>query len=119
MSSDRASEVDDTGSRFRVKLNPPIDIPREAAHTRVFVQEASVVYSMKNVNATNNTFRVQLGLPAVGSLHVHTLTGVVCDCVPLPPDFVLEGLRKGCGAGADERPCAEKRPVYLMHDFTL
>ena len=22
-----------------------------------------------------------------------------------------EGLRKGCATGADERPCAEKRPV--------
>ena len=74
LSSDRASEVDSTGSRFRVKLTPPIDVPREASHTRVFVQEASVVYSMKNVNATNNTFRVQLGLPAAGSQHVRTLT---------------------------------------------
>ena len=74
LSSDRASEVDDTGSRFRVKLNPPIDIPRAATHTRVFVQEASVVYSMKNVNSTNNTFEVQLGIPTVGAPHVYTLS---------------------------------------------
>eukprot|EP01047_Picozoa_sp_COSAG01_P048826 COSAG01_NODE_4784_length_4746_cov_239.649236_4_plen_190_part_00 len=76
LSSDRASEVDATGSRFRVKLNlnPPIDIPRAATHTRVFVQEASVVYSMKNINSTNKTFRVQLGLPAAGSQHVYTLS---------------------------------------------
>eukprot|EP01047_Picozoa_sp_COSAG01_P049292 COSAG01_NODE_4876_length_4659_cov_67.563377_1_plen_488_part_10 len=74
LSSDRASEVDSAGSRFRVKLNPPIGIPRAATHTRVFVQEASVVYSMKNVNSTNNTFQVQLGLPAPGSHHVFTLT---------------------------------------------
>jgi hypothetical protein len=40
----------------------------------VIEQEASVVYSMKNINSTNNTFRVQLGLPTAGSQHVYTLT---------------------------------------------
>ena len=73
LSSDRGQR-DSTGSRFRMRLTPPVNVPRAAEHTRVFVQEASVVYSMKNVNATNNTFRVQLGLPAAGSQHVHTLT---------------------------------------------
>ena len=32
------------------------------------------MYSMKNVNASNKTFQVQLGVPVAGASHVHTLT---------------------------------------------
>jgi hypothetical protein len=96
LSSDRASELDATGSRFRVKLNPPIDIPRAATHTRVFVQEASVVYSMKNVNSTNNTFEVQLGIPTVGAPHVYTLS--IEEGLYDALDEIEEAIVKACVA---------------------
>ena len=69
LSSDKGARTA-AGNRFSTRLSPPVDIPREASHTRVFVQEASVVYSMKNVTAENQTFRCQLG-PSVGGATNH------------------------------------------------
>jgi hypothetical protein len=109
LSSDRASEVDSAGSRFRVKLTPPIGIPRAATHTRVFVQEASVVYSMKNVNSTNNTFQAQLGLPAPGSQHVFTLT--IEEGLYDALDEIMEAIAVKCIETGD----VPGFTVYLCH----
>ena len=43
-----------TGHAFDVELSPPIAVPKNARNTRLFVQEASAVYSFPNVTATTN-----------------------------------------------------------------
>ena len=55
LSSDRGDDRNAAGNRFRVQLRPSVDIPRRAKNTRAFIQEASVVYSMKNIDSSNRT----------------------------------------------------------------
>ena len=55
LSSDRGDDRNTAGNRFRVQLRPSVDIPRKAKNTRVFIQEASVVYSMKNIDSSNKS----------------------------------------------------------------
>jgi len=43
------------GNQFTVAIDPPVQIPRTVENTRVSVLEASVVHSMKNVDASNKT----------------------------------------------------------------
>lgn len=43
------------GNQFTVAIDPPVQIPRTVENTRVSVLEASVVHSMKNVDANNKT----------------------------------------------------------------
>ena len=43
-----------TGHAFDVELSPPIVVPKNARNTRLFVQEASAVYSFPNVTSTTN-----------------------------------------------------------------
>ena len=73
LSSAQGTRSED-GSRFQTRLSTPVDVPREAQHTRVFIQEASVVYSMQNVTSEENTFEVQLGHPTATKSTVFTLT---------------------------------------------
>ena len=55
LSSDRGDDRNAAGNRFRVQLRPSVDIPRKAKNTRAFIQEASVVYSMKNIDSSNKS----------------------------------------------------------------
>ena len=43
------------GNQFTVAIDPPVQIPRTVENTRVSVLEASVVHSMKNIDANNKT----------------------------------------------------------------
>lgn len=43
-----------TGHAFDVELSPPVTVPKNAQNTRLFVQEASAVYSFPNVTSTTN-----------------------------------------------------------------
>jgi hypothetical protein len=43
-----------TGHAFDVELSPPVVVPKNARNTRLFVQEASTVYSFPNVTAATN-----------------------------------------------------------------
>ena len=43
-----------TGHAFDVELSPPVTVPKNARNTRLFVQEASAVYSFPNVTSTTN-----------------------------------------------------------------
>ena len=55
LSSAKGSNRSADGSTFTVKCNPPLKIPREALHTRVYCNQASCVYSFPNVTAAANT----------------------------------------------------------------
>ena len=58
LSSSQGSNRSADGSSFEVRLNPPLRIPREAKHTRVFCNQASAVYSFPNVTSAANTLRL-------------------------------------------------------------
>ena len=54
LSSAQGSNRSADGSSFSVRLNPPLRIPREALHTRVYCNQASCVYSFPNVTSSAN-----------------------------------------------------------------
>ena len=93
LSSSQGSNRSADGSSFEVRLNPPLRIPREAKHTRVFCNQASAVYSFPNVTSTANTLRL-----AVESAQ-HTLIEYV---LTIPPGLYanLDDLSAALSASA-------------------
>ena len=60
LSSAQGSNRSADGSSFSVRLNPPLRIPREALHTRVYCNQASCVYSFPNVTASDNAVHLSV-----------------------------------------------------------
>ncbi len=65
LSSAQGSNRSADGSSFSVRLNPPLRIPREAMHTRVYCNQASCVYSFPNVTASDNAVHLSVNKSGV------------------------------------------------------
>ena len=82
LSSSQGSNRSADGSSFEVRLNPPLRIPREAKHTRVYCNQASAVYSFPNVTSAANTLR----------LRMETMENSLLDYVLTIPPGLYAGL---------------------------
>lgn len=60
LSSAQGTNRSADGSSFSVRLNPPLRIPREALHTRVYCNQASCVYSFPNVTVSDNAVHLSV-----------------------------------------------------------
>ena len=74
LSSAQGSNRSADGSSFSVRLNPPLRIPREALHTRVYCNQASCVYSFPNVTATDNAVHLSVKDASTGVATRYDLT---------------------------------------------
>jgi len=73
LSSAQGSNRSADGSSFSVRLNPPLRIPREALHTRVYCNQASCVYSFPNVTASDNAVHLSVMDSGVASRYELTV----------------------------------------------
>ena len=74
LTSSRGDNLSADGSSFEVRLNPPLRIPREAMHTRVYCNQASCQYSFPNVGPTTGTLTLRSEDPITHSLVTYVLT---------------------------------------------
>jgi len=71
LTSSRGDNLSADGSSFEVRLNPPLRIPREAMHTRVYCNQASCLYSFpNNVTTGTLTLRTDAGTADAGTGYV-------------------------------------------------
>ena len=74
LSSAQGSNRSVDGSSFSVRLNPPLRIPRDALHTRVYCNQASCVYSFPNVTASDNAVHLSVKDASTGVATRYDLT---------------------------------------------
>jgi hypothetical protein len=109
LSSSQGSNRSADGSSFEVRLNPPLRIPREAKHTRVYCNQASAVYSFPNVTSAANTLR----------LRMETIEHALLDYVlTIPPGLYanLDDLTVALSTSADNQGLV---PNFVGDNLTI